>query len=342
MKYWVYMNGEILPGSYEPDEFVTLPGFLETAMVCPSESGIEDRNWKRAGMFPDILEELRRYQRQNPPGPPVDPQPEPGPAKNPDDILNNASSKIFGHVTGLMKELENRREERALSQSLQRQMIELKNKLQALREKNQHLQERVDLLQGFQKRENKREDKIRQLETEARESETEAREKKDALTLLNEKLKALRIEHEKTRKSEIDLSEDLIRQSKTEEEQTAKMAESELQLARAFGIIAKLESMLGDILPGATAGIQKLKYNPKVDDIDIPETVVEVPPEEEPATEVASDTEMQDLKPDWPEEGEVKPVPPPWKVRLSKVKKFVKKHLPKKSSSEPGSDEDAS
>jgi len=369
MKYWVYMNGEV-PGSYEPEELTSLPGFQETAMVCPTEGGLEERNWRRAGQFPDIIEVLRRQQRETPPSTALDIQP--GPAREPDDVLNDVSSKIFGHVTELMKELENRREERALCQSLQRQLIELKNDVQALRERNLYLQERVDLLPGFQKRENKLEEKIRQLEADARISE-------DQISLLDTKGKELRAELERTIKSEKDLSGDLIRQSRMSEELNTKLAEKELQLARAFGMITKFEAMLGDIVPGATAGMQPRAVGPQTDDIDLPEKAQETPepepepvPEPEPAPEpiveaaatrgaeseasastspseaaavqdevetppqehngnYTVDTEMTDLKPDWPEEGEVKPVPPPWKVRLRKFSDDVKDRIAKLS-----------
>ena len=68
MKYWVYINGEV-PGSYEPTELAGLPDFKETSLVCPTESGIENRNWRRAGQFPDILAALRKLQSRQAPRP---------------------------------------------------------------------------------------------------------------------------------------------------------------------------------------------------------------------------------------------------------------------------------
>ncbi|MFH2203189.1 MAG: hypothetical protein ABIJ96_08760 [Elusimicrobiota bacterium] len=351
MKYWIYMNGEI-PGSYEPEELVALPGFQETAMVCPAAGGVEDRSWRRAGQFPDIIE-ASEHQRASRPPAIFDPRPEPGPAQGPDDMLNDASSKIFGHVTDLMKELENRREERALCQSLQRQLIEAKNELQALRERGQYLQERVDLLPGFQKRENKLEEKIHQLEADAREHE-------DAFSQLDAKAKELASELNKTKKSERDLSTDLVRQSRLSDELNAKLAEKELQLARAFGIISKLESMLGDILPGATAGMQQRPAAERGDDVEPTEQAAPMPAQEAIIEEVqpaesaqeapapepplpaavpqqesnggfTTDAEMSDLKPDWPEEGEVKTVPPPWKERLKRVAGSIKERISKMS-----------
>jgi len=153
MKYWVYVNGEV-PGSFEPQELAALPGFGDSSMVCPAEGGVQTRNWKRAGEFPDIAGMIQLRDKTARPAPePLsahDAVREAGLPATADEILNDAGSRIFRHVSALMKELESRREERALAQSLRREAAELKNELLALRERNKLLQGKADLVAGHE------------------------------------------------------------------------------------------------------------------------------------------------------------------------------------------------
>jgi len=373
VKYWVYLNGEV-PGSYTPEELVGIPGVGETTMVCPSEGGIEERNWLRAGQFPDILDAIRRLER--PPTAPQAPMPrhdiDPGRPLDPNDILTDSSSRLFRHVTDLMKELENRRAERAMTQSLQRQVIELKNEILAMRERNQYLQDRADLIPGFQDREQRLtkdfealRQKLQEREAQLRGAEADLGKNKDAL--------------EKARRVESSAAEELKRQAEVIEDLSGQLAQKEFTLAKAFGVIRRLEEVMGDLLPSTVSGIssevpgyknEEAPPPPPPEDPPIqvrtrvsepepePEPKPEPQPEQEPEPvsessgrgpepdpviqELASSSYTADTgEPcnpmDLPAEGEVTPVPPPWTKLVERFSGFIKKSFSGSAPPEPPS-----
>jgi hypothetical protein len=114
MRYWAYMNGEV-PGSFTAAELAALPGFAMTTLVCPAQGEIAEKNWRRAGEFGDIAAAVAARARVLPPPPP---EPEAAAAAaasmsaDVDSLIDSASTKLFSHVADLVKELENRREER--------------------------------------------------------------------------------------------------------------------------------------------------------------------------------------------------------------------------------------
>ncbi|MFH1726283.1 MAG: hypothetical protein ABII00_16865 [Elusimicrobiota bacterium] len=255
MRYWVYINGEV-PGSYEPDELAATPGFTETSMVCPAAGGIEERHWRHAGQLPEILDALRRRVAAERPLPPEAPEAEapgaaePGMAKGPNDILSDSSNRLFRHVSELMKELENRRAERALTQSLQRQIVELNNELLAMRERNAYLQERADLIAGFQDREKKLQDNLTRMRSDAAQRERKIDELEGLIV-------ELRRELEETHRGEASVSRGLERQTRVCDDLTKELADKEFTLAKSFGVIRRLEELLGDMLPASVAGIAR-------------------------------------------------------------------------------------
>ena len=247
MRYWVYMNGEV-PGSYEPEELAALPGFGETSMVCPTEGAEAERNWRHAGQFPDILSAVRQAKAARPPAAPssgIEASLAAGTAavaKDADDILNDSGARIFRHVTELMKELDDRREERALTQSLQRQALSLKNEIMALRERIAYLEERAELIPGFEEREKGLQDSITRLRGDLQERDRSIAE-------LEGRLKSSAEELERGRRSAQGLSDDLKAQARLAEELGAQLAAKEFTLAKAFSLIRRLETLLGEMLP---------------------------------------------------------------------------------------------
>src|SRR2546426_205125 len=133
MKYWVYMNGEV-PGSYTPQELATLSGFSMTSMVCPAEGEILEKNWRRSGEFPDIIKVLHERDARQPPSAPALAQ-EAVITGDVNKAIDTASARLFTHVSHLMKELETRREEKALTVTLQRQVVELKDEVATAQDK---------------------------------------------------------------------------------------------------------------------------------------------------------------------------------------------------------------
>lgn len=321
MKYWIYLNGEV-PGSYEPADLAAIPGFGETALVCPSTDNLAERRWERAGAYPDIIEALR--------GQPKAPLPPPEPlpvhitgaprAVTPDDILNDSSQKIFRHVTELMKELENRREERALNQSLQRRVSELSGELTALRERAGYLQGRADLIGGFQDREREMQEALARARADLHETRAgAARLDADLAQSLAELQTARRaIEQLKSEAGEREgILSDLSR----------RLSEKEAMLAKAFGLIRRLEESLAELLPGATSGIAR-----EAPSYPMPHEAAPAKAEAAPQPPVVP-APIEDIAPAPPEvipappEAELMPLPPPWQEKLSGFLSSIKDRL---------------
>ncbi|NLI10426.1 MAG: hypothetical protein GX447_06720 [Elusimicrobia bacterium] len=54
MKYWAYINNEIM-GPYEKEELIKLPQFTNSTLLCPqSPVGEKTEEWKEAASFPEI------------------------------------------------------------------------------------------------------------------------------------------------------------------------------------------------------------------------------------------------------------------------------------------------
>lgn len=346
MKYWIYMNSEV-PGSFLPEELAAIPGFAETSLVCPAEGGIENRNWRHAGEFADLAEALRAQKaaaaRKTAPVPPAVPQNAPASDHaplSPDDILNDASSRIFLHVSDLMGELQNRREERSLTQALQRQVAELKNELMAAREQIRHLQDRSALIPGFEERERQHQELLSRAQQTAQEQEAKRLAAEDAQKRLQESLADARQRAEA-------LQAELQRQKTVGEDLSGRLAAKELTLARAFGIIRRLEETLRDLVPGATAGISRDVPQPvpeppiqagkarTADEISaaLADSQPAAPAAEAPAppVETLPAASLDNTQADMPAEGDVRPVPPPWHAARDRALAWLKSRLRFKS-----------
>lgn len=355
MRYWVYINGEV-PGSYEPEELAAIPGFGDAALVCPASSDLAERRWERAAVYPDITEALRL--RAKAPLAPLEPPratraEDPVRALSPDDVLNDSSQRIFRHVTELMKELENRREERAVTQALQRKVGELTNELTALRERAAYLQSRSDLVPGFQDRERELQEALARARADLHETRAGAERLDADLAKSASDLLTTRRHLEEAKAEAAEREKHLAQLSK-------RMAEKEASLAKAFGVIRRLEESLGDLLPGVMAGVSRsVPRAPEPAPEAAPEPVAEIGPqpvtptsEPEPAelvtlaevpppapAEPEARVEVHPTPPPYstdtvpqasrsmPAEGEVTPVPPPWQTKLGALFASLKKRL---------------
>lgn len=369
MRYWVYINGEV-PGSYEPEELAAIPGFGEAALVCPATSDLAERRWERAGVFPDINEALRAHERaplapmQAPPATRAE---DPVRPLTPDDVLNDSSQRIFRHVTELMKELENRREERALTQSLQRRVKELSDELNALRERATYLQGRADLIPGFQDRERELQEALARARADLHETRGGAERLDADLAKASADLLAARRHLEDARAEAAEREKHLSIVSK-------RLSEKEASLAKAFGVIRRLEETLGELLPGAVAGMSRRvpvqpepappppapsapppapapeaetaplpEAEPILDPVPVaappdPELVslaetpaAEPPPDRHPTPPPYSVDRPPSGSRSIPAEGEVTPVPPPWQEKLGGLFASLKKRFGKPS-----------
>lgn len=240
MKYWVYMNGEV-PGSYTPVDLGALPGFSMTTLVCPSEGEILEKNWRRSGEFPDIIQILHERDAQLPPSAPAQAQ-ESVMTQDVNKLIDTASARLFSHVADLMKELENRREERALSLSLQRQLVDLKEQLQQSREKAAILETRMPRIAEL-------EETLRKEQTQIQSLETALKAREEGMSELRIQLEKGKAELESSRRRLGEALNDLSIRNRLVDKLSRDLTEKELSLAKSLGVIRRLEEDLNRLCP---------------------------------------------------------------------------------------------
>ena len=242
MKFWVYINGEV-PGCFAPEDMAKLEGFSGTTLVCPAEGEVLEKNWRRAGEFPDIMPALQDLAARHQPAlPPEAPSP-----LDVDKVLDSASHRLFGHVAELMKELEHRREEKALALSLQRQVLDLKDQLQGERDRAGTMEAQLQRLAELEEAQRKSEERIGGLEA--------------ALAGKDRAASDLRIALEKTR-NELDAAKrslgetanDLSIRNRLVQKLNHDLTEKEVSLTKALALLRRLDEDLGTIRPDAAAG----------------------------------------------------------------------------------------
>lgn len=248
MKYWVYMNGEV-PGSYAPGELAALPGFGNTTLVCPAEGEILEKNWRRSGEFDDLIRAMAERDAKMPPADRRKPDPAGAVAGDVDQLLDQTSARLFSHVSSLMKELDSRREEKALLQTLQRQLVELKDQLDSARGRGAELETR--LLRVGELEEAGRRDALR---IEKLESSLKARE--DGLGELRIQLEKARNEHENSKRRLGEALNDLAIRNRLVDKLSRDLTEKELSLAKALALIRRLEEDLHRLSPADEAPVE--------------------------------------------------------------------------------------
>lgn len=251
MKYWVYMNGEV-PGCYQPPELVALPSFSNTTLVCPAEGEILEKNWRRAGEFPELIKLLHERDAQRPPA--LSPAPEPISA-DVNNMIDSASSRLFSHVADLMKELEARRDERAMTLSVQRQLVELKDQLQRERERASSLESRVVLIAEL-------EDSLRKQQNLVSGLEAALKAREEGMSELRIALEKTRTEMEGSKRRLGEALNDLGIRNRLVDKISRDLTEKELSLAKALGVIRRLEEDLHRLVPGTLAEMKKAFASP--------------------------------------------------------------------------------
>jgi hypothetical protein len=246
MRYWAYMNGEV-PGSYTADELAALPGFSMTTLVCQAQGEITEKNWRRAGEFGDVAAALTAREASSAPPPPAAAAPvaaaaAAAPSTDVDALIDSASTKLFSHVADLMKELENRREEKGLLSSLQRQIAALKEELSQTRERSNLLEMRLP--------------RITELEETLRKNQAAAESLQSSLLTREVALNESRIAAEKN-KNEAESAKrrwqetvsDLAVRNRLVDKLSKELSEKELSLAKSLGVIRRLEEDLNRLCP---------------------------------------------------------------------------------------------
>ncbi len=239
MRYWVYMNGEV-PGSFTPAELSALPGFLMTTLVCPAEGEILEKNWRRAGEFSDIAPLVTAQEMRAPPAKPAPVAP--APSLDVDAMIDTASNRLFSHVADLMKELENRREEKALGLSLQRQIVDLKGQLQESREKTAMAESRLPRISELEEARRKDEARLQAVETELKTHES-------AMGDLRVQMEKAKMELDTTRRRLSETANDLTIRNRLVDKLSHDLTDKELSLAKSLAVIRRLEEDLNRICP---------------------------------------------------------------------------------------------
>ncbi|MEK7232725.1 MAG: hypothetical protein AAB268_02830 [Elusimicrobiota bacterium] len=238
MKYWTYMKGEV-PGSYEPDALAALPDFTMTTLVCPGEGEIAEKNWRRAGEFDDIVQALEKHQATIPPAAPLRAPPT---SNEVDALLDTASTRLFSHVADLMKELETRRDEKSLINSLQRQISALKTELNAARETATMLEIRIPRIAELEETIKKDQSALAQLQ-----ANLTARE--NQYTEMRMMFERMRGDFEGSKRRVQETESDLGIRNRLVDKLSRDLSDKELSLAKALGVIRRLEEDLNRLCP---------------------------------------------------------------------------------------------
>ncbi len=238
MKYWTYIKGEV-PGSYEPEALVALPGFGMTTLVCAAQGEIAEKNWRRAGEFEDIASAVSAHQSNLPPSAP---QVAPPVASEVDALLDTASTRLFSHVADLMKELETRRDEKSLVVSLQRQIAALKVELLTAREQASLLEIRMPHVAALEESQRKNHADLTQLQAALVARDTQISETRAAFEKMRTELGTSKQRLQET-------TNDLAIRNRLIDKLSSDLSEKELSLAKSLGVIRRLEEDLNRICP---------------------------------------------------------------------------------------------
>ncbi|MEK7383249.1 MAG: hypothetical protein AAB262_08175, partial [Elusimicrobiota bacterium] len=225
------MNEEV-PGSYEPEQLAGLAGFTMTTLVCPAQGLVAEKNWRRAGEFDDIARCVSSRVEQSAPPPPPAAGPASSSAADVDAMLDTAGSRLFSHVADLMKELENRREECALSASLQRQISALKDELSQTRERANILEMRLPRIAELEESSRKDKEALQCLQTGLHSREQALNETR----IDTEKLKN---DLESAKRRLLETQNDLNMRNRLVDKLSKELGDKELSLAKSLGLIRR-------------------------------------------------------------------------------------------------------
>lgn len=250
MRYWVYLNGEV-PGSFAPQELGDLPGFSQTTLVCPSDGEIQEKNWRRAGEFPELAASFERRAAAQPPTAPLaSPS-----ASDISALLDNTGARLISHVSELMKQVEAAREQQSLISALQRQVAALTMDLKLARDKAQTLEEkgrRCDELEASARRDGER---LRDLQA------AELRHSQD-LADLRAEVERLTASCEAARQDGRRAEEERSEQRRLADKLARELAEREGSLAKAVAVVKRLEETLLPSLPSELPPTPPLEPEP--------------------------------------------------------------------------------
>lgn len=320
MKYWAYINGEV-PGCYAPPDLIALPHFSEATLVCPAEGEILEQNWRKAAEVGEISsaisekENARRAEPPAPPAPPVDALNSLLAGGDIDKLIDDSGVKLFSHVADLMKELENRREERSLSLSYQRQAADLKEQLRGARESAARAEDQAGIIRNL-------EAQLKEARAEVESLRAAQTTKDGTLAELRVRLETMKMEVENTSRRQTETANDLAIRNRLVDTLSRQLTEKEVALAKALALIRRFEEELARLAPAKPAAA-----SPSL----VP--AVSVPVESVPApvasVEKISATEQKEQEAPSPSPTAPGSVP----QAQSALGRFLKKHFPSRPQS---------
>jgi hypothetical protein len=245
MRYWAYLNGEV-PGSFSPEQLAAMPGVTMTTLVCPADGEIDEKNWRRAGECDEVARALAARAQPARLAAPAEAAllttPSTTSAKDVDAMIDAASTKLFHHVADLMKELENRREEKALILSLQRFNAAVKEELAQARE-------RIGALEMSLARMAELEESQRKDQTVISSLQSSLQNREQSLTETRVTAEKLKNELDTARRRNLEAQNDLAIRNRLVDKLSRDLSEKELSLAKSLGVIRRMEEDLNRLCP---------------------------------------------------------------------------------------------
>ena len=239
MRYWIYLNGEV-PGSYAAHELGAVPGFTQTTLVCPAEGEIQEKNWRRASEFPELIAALQKREAAvAPPAPLAQPA-----ASDISALLDTTGARLIGHVSVLMKQLEESREHKELISALQRQVAALSMDLKLAREKAAALEDKANRYEQLQARGLKDAERIAELEAAEQRYRGE-------LVELREEAERAKATSEASRRELQRAEEERSAEKRLAQKLERELAAKDASLARAVTVVRRLEETLLPSEPSA-------------------------------------------------------------------------------------------
>ncbi len=161
-----------------------------------------------------------------------------------DALIDSASTKLFSHVADLMKELENRREEKGLIISLQRHVAALKDELAQTRERSNLLEMRLPRIAELEESHRKNLTALESLQTSLLDARVE--QSLNDARVAAEKSKN---ESEAAKRRLQETVNDLAVRNRLVDKLSKELSEKELSLAKSLGVIRRLEEDLNRLCP---------------------------------------------------------------------------------------------
>lgn len=202
--------------------------------MCPAEGEILEKNWRRAGEFEDLTRCVESRATHTSEPPPASTLATPPSMGDVDALIDSTGARLFSHVAGLMKELEARREERALAGALQRQLAVLKEELAGLRERAARAEGRLP--------------RIPELEEALQRAQADVAVLRDGLSTRDAALDEIRMGAEKAkfdlesaRRKLNETANDLAIRNRLVDKLSKDLSEKELSLTKSLALIRRLE-----------------------------------------------------------------------------------------------------